>query len=1043
MKIGSSNVLRYLFGWIAVLVGIIIYPASSFAMIGCGDGFCDWGFEDEFICPEDCGPPPSWCGDGFCDWGSEDEFICPEDCGPPPTWCGDGMCNGAESTTDCPTDCGSVCGDGVCNGAENTTNCTADCGTSCGDGVANGDEACDDDNTNDSDGCSATCTVENGYTCAGTSPSVCSDIDECTVETDNCDANATCTNTAGSFTCECNSGYSGDGVSCSDIDECSVETDNCDSNATCSNTAGGFTCECNAGYSGDGVICSDIDECSNETDNCDANATCTNIAGGFTCECNSGYSGDGVSCSDIDECTVETDNCDSNATCTNIAGGFTCECNAGYSGDGVSCSDVNECSEETDNCDPNAICTNTVGSFTCECNAGFWGNGLACIACGVGTSNPLQGQTSVNACQPCEAGTYNNITAQASCKDCLAGTFNNDTGNYSCEQCPAGYFSAENKAIECSMCEAGSFNGDTGQSSCTPCDEGFESDAGALSCTPICGDGLRVAGEGCDDNDTESGDGCSETCTLEAGYVCPRPGEDCVVACYGIAFDDEDACRDHGECIGPDECECDSGWIGRECEVEDRDDDGVADEEDPCPDSADNDADEDGYCAGERFNEPKTGANDCDDNPEECGANCYPEAPEICDSYDNDCNESTDEDYEDLGNNCSVGVGACEVSATMICTADHTGTECGASPGAATGDDTDCNGIDDNCNGSNDENYASLIANCGVGACAATGSTSCVAGDVADSCTPDDPSDELCDGIDSNCNGVSDENEDLGDICEAHASCILENDVPACICDEGYEDAGDTCDPLPCTEQEDWTSCPIVEEADGACFHGQCEEIVSGDGCFDATEIFVDDQYTGTFEDSHIYSAIESPCVEGESVDGRDIFLFAILDANMEYSLKLSQNDAMSFKVAIMLDCDDSSTCQSVVDIASNDDEIIFSLPSFEAETAVFLHVVEEQAGNTASEFYVLLEEVQSVDGDEVDGDSSDGDMADGDNVDGDNVDGDEVDGDMSDGDADGEWINIEQDGNCNQAGSHFDLIMLMLLIALVFTRRRIRSFTR
>jgi len=58
-------------------------------------------------------------------------------------------------------------------------------------------------------------------------------------------------------------------------------------------------------------------------------------------------------------------------------------------------------------------------------------------------------------------------------------------------------------------------------------------------------------------------------------------------------------------------------------------------------------------------------------------------------------------------------------------------------------------------------------------------------------------------------------------------------------------------------------------------------------------------------------------------------------------------------------------------------------------------------------------------------------------------VDGDEVDGDMSDGDADGEWINIEQDGNCNQAGSHFDLIMLMLLIALVFTRRRIRSFTR
>ncbi len=40
------------------------------------------------------------------------------------------------------------------------------------------------------------------------------DDDECTLDSDNCDANAACTNTAGSFTCACNSGYSGDGVTC-------------------------------------------------------------------------------------------------------------------------------------------------------------------------------------------------------------------------------------------------------------------------------------------------------------------------------------------------------------------------------------------------------------------------------------------------------------------------------------------------------------------------------------------------------------------------------------------------------------------------------------------------------------------------------------------------------------------------------------------------------------------------------------------------------------------------------------------------------------
>ena len=41
-----------------------------------------------------------------------------------------------------------------------------------------------------------------------------------------------------------------------DIDECAIGTSNCDMNALCQNSIGSFTCTCNVGYMGNGITCS-------------------------------------------------------------------------------------------------------------------------------------------------------------------------------------------------------------------------------------------------------------------------------------------------------------------------------------------------------------------------------------------------------------------------------------------------------------------------------------------------------------------------------------------------------------------------------------------------------------------------------------------------------------------------------------------------------------------------------------------------------------------------------------------------------------------
>ena len=48
---------------------------------------------------------------------------------------------------------------------------------------------------------------------------------------------------------------------CEDIDECKTKGHDCHSDAYCENTIGSWNCECQNGYKGDGTECRDLNEC--------------------------------------------------------------------------------------------------------------------------------------------------------------------------------------------------------------------------------------------------------------------------------------------------------------------------------------------------------------------------------------------------------------------------------------------------------------------------------------------------------------------------------------------------------------------------------------------------------------------------------------------------------------------------------------------------------------------------------------------------------------------------------------------------------------
>jgi hypothetical protein len=169
---------------------------------------------------------------------------------------------------------------------------------------------------------------------------------------------------------------------------------------------------------------------------------------------------------------------------------------------------------------------------------------------------------------------------------------------------------------------------------------------------------------------------------------------------------------------------------------------------------------------------------------------------EVCDGFDNDCDNKTDEDFKynniDIGLDC-VGIGECGAG-KVVCNKSKNGATCSTNPDGTKPQNKleICNGKDDDCDGFTDEemkfNGIPLLGQCdGTGECG-TGIVECSKTDFTATCStnpngsqPQNQT-EACDGKDNDCDGINDNvfPEDTSQ-CKKVGVCIPENVHSNCI----------------------------------------------------------------------------------------------------------------------------------------------------------------------------------------------------------------------------------------------------------------------
>jgi hypothetical protein len=271
------------------------------------------------------------------------------------------------------------------------------------------------------------CTCPAGYELDG---NICRFINHCVqVQNGGCSSDAVCTAKVGGRTCQCKSGFIGDGETCTSTDGgCGT----CDPNATCQTSGSTKSCVCNNGYTGNGTTCVPVnDPCAANNGGCSPDADCLPTATNTVqCTCKSGYEGNGVTCTLVDLCLVNNGGCDVNATClATSASTVQCSCKPGFEGNGVTCTEIDPCSLNNGGCEMNASCApGANGQATCACKSGYFGDGYTCtkIAGSIGSVCTDSSTHSQSTCQrglSCYDMTTANYCSAACTQDADCGSF--------------------------------------------------------------------------------------------------------------------------------------------------------------------------------------------------------------------------------------------------------------------------------------------------------------------------------------------------------------------------------------------------------------------------------------------------------------------------------------------------------------------------------------------------------------------------------------------------------------------------------------------